>query len=93
MAALDCYLSRVLDEARGRGYQFDASKIRYRRCHHGVAEVTTGQLAYEWAHLLAKLSVRDPSRRRVARQGLVEPHECFLVVPGPIAEWERILRI
>jgi hypothetical protein len=52
--------------------------------------VTTGQLAYEWAYLLSKLSVRDPSRWRIARQRLVEPHERFLVVPGPIADWERM---
>lgn len=89
VAALDCYLSRVLDEARGRGYQFDASKIRYRRCRHRAGQVTTGQLAYEWEHLLTKLSVRDPSRWQVARQRPCEPHECFRVVPGPIADWER----
>lgn len=89
VAALDCYLSRVLDEARGRGYHFDASKIQYRRCRHGVAQVTTGQLAYERDHLLAKLLVRDPSRWRAVQRSPCEPHDCFRVVPGPVADWER----
>src|SRR5512145_2053086 len=55
IAAIDCYLSRVLDEARARGYAFDASKVGYRRCRHGAAAVGSGQLAHEWSHLLAKL--------------------------------------
>jgi hypothetical protein len=89
VSALDCYLSRVLDEARARGYRFDASKIRYRRCGKVRAQVSTGQLAHEWAHLLAKLAVRDPSRWRTERRRRVQPHGCFRVVPGSTADWER----
>ena len=89
LAALDCYLSRVLDEARARGYAFDASKIRYRRCRHARAPVTAGQLAHEWRHLLAKLSARDPARAGAQRHDRAEPHGCFRVVAGGIADWER----
>jgi len=89
VAALDCYLSRVLDEARLRGYRLDASKIRYRRCRHARAHVMAGQLAHEWKHLLAKLAARDPSRWKTARRGRVQPHACFRMVPGSIADWER----
>jgi len=88
-AAIDCYLSRVLDEARRRGYDFDASKIGYRRCRRGHAPVQAGQLAHEWAHLLAKLRLRDPSRWWAERRRRPEPHGCFRIVPGPVAEWER----
>jgi hypothetical protein len=89
VAAMDCYLSRVLDEARERGYEFDASKIKYRKCRHGSVSVTAGQIEHEWEHLLGKLKVRDSSRWRV--QGQLQPsqHGCFHVVPGPIADWER----
>jgi hypothetical protein len=87
VAALDCYLSRVLDEARNRGYGFNASKIAYRKCRHLPMTVTLGQLEYEWKHLLGKLKVRDPSRWRP--QLRPSPHGCFRVVPGPIANWER----
>jgi hypothetical protein len=89
LAAIDCYLSRVLDEARERGYRFDASKIRYRRCRRGHARVTGGQLAHEWKHLLAKLAVRDRPRWRAARGREPEPHGCFRVVEGGVAPWER----
>jgi hypothetical protein len=88
-AAVDCYLSRVLDEAQSRGYRFDASKIRYGRCRHAPATVSTGQLEYEWDHLLAKLAARDPARWRAERLHRPEPHGCFRAVPGPIAPWER----
>ena len=89
IAALDCYLSRVLDEARSRGYGFDASKIVYRRCRHARLLVTTGQLAFEWTHLLGKLAKRDPARWRALRRTKPVVHGCFFVVPGPIADWER----
>jgi hypothetical protein len=89
VAAIDCYLSRVLDEARARGYAFDASRIRYRRCRHGSAAVANGQLAHEWAHLLAKLEVRDRPRWTAERRRRPEPHPCFRVVDGPVAGWER----
>ncbi len=89
VAAIDCYLSRVLDEARRRGYRFDASKIEYRRCRRGHARVTSGQLAYEWEHLLAKLWARDRARWRAERPQRPLPHGCYRVVVGPLADWER----
>lgn len=90
VAAVDCYLSRVLDEARARGYAFDATKIRYRRCAGGRTSVTAGQLSHEWEHLLAKLKARDRERWREARRGHAGAHPCFRVVPGPVAGWERV---
>lgn len=89
IAAIDCYLSAVLDEARARGYSFDGSKIRYGRCRRGHARVTADQLAYEWRHLLRKLAVRDRTRWRLTRPHAPEAHPCFRVVPGPVADWER----
>jgi hypothetical protein len=92
LGALECYLSRVLDEAVARGYAFDAKKIAYRRCRHVAFTVTSGQLAHEWAHLQAKLRRRAPRLWRQQRP--LEPlaHPCFVVVPGPIALWERTER-
>lgn len=89
VAAIDCYLSRVLDEARRRGYRFDASRIEYRPCRRGHARVTSGQLAHEWEHLLAKLRARDRARWRAERPHRPQPHGCFRVVAGPVADWER----
>ena len=92
LAALDCYLSRVLEEAQERGYRFDAAKIGVRRCRHGAVQVTSGQLRYEWVHLLAKLEVRDHERWARARRGSPRPHPCLQVVAGGVAPWERALR-
>jgi hypothetical protein len=102
--AIECYLSRVLDEARARGYRFDGRKVRYRRAGWRRT-VTAQQLAYEWQHLRAKLARRDPRRLEAIerwlgspRPGVVTgsaceptppPHPCFRVVPGPVAPWER----
>lgn len=89
VAAIDCYLSRVFDEACERNYRFDASKIRYRKCRHGSMVVESGQIEVEWAHLLAKLKVRDRTRWTGERQCSPEPHPCFRVVDGTVAAWER----
>ena len=86
-AAIDCYLSRVLDEARARGYAFDAAKIRYRRCG-ARRPVTRGQLEHEWRHLLRKLAARDPQRRRQALAAGLRVHPCFRAVPGAVEPWE-----
>lgn len=89
VTSLDCYLSRVVDEARVRSYRFDASKIRYRKCRGGHLSITDGQLAHEWQHLLRKLRARDRARFAAARALDPSAHPCFDVVPGEIADWER----
>lgn len=89
VATIDCYLSRVFDEACERRYKFDASKISYRKCRHGSLVVASGQIEYEWEHLLAKLKVRDRQRWTGERHRSPKPHPCFLVVDGPVASWER----
>jgi hypothetical protein len=90
IAALDCYLSRVLDEAGRRGYRFDGSKIRYARCRHVPAQVSSGQLDHERRHLEGKLARRDPGMcERMPRRQRPLPHPCFVVIPGPVAGWER----
>ncbi len=67
VAALDCYLSRVLDEALLRGYRFDRTKITYQRGCLSRMRVTTGQIEFEWKHLLAKLAMRDQGFWRRSR--------------------------
>jgi hypothetical protein len=89
LEAIDCYLSRVLDEARRRGYSFDAAKIRYRACA-SRAPVNRGQLACEWKHLLAKLAARDPRWRKKVFPLRVRAHPCLRARPGPVEPWERI---
>ena len=87
---LDAYLGAILDEADRRGYAFDRSKIEPARVRGRLA-VTSGQLDFEWAHLAAKLRLRDPERyrrMRAARRPLAHP--LFTVVGGGIEPWERV---
>jgi hypothetical protein len=86
---LNSYLAIVYDEALQRGYHFDRRKLG--RCQsHGHIPETTGQLAFEWAHLLKKLQQRQPDRfeelKAVTRPAA---HPLFRIVPGPVRGWER----
>lgn len=83
--SIDCYLSRVYDEAIARGYVFDRSKIRYAKQCRSRRPVTDGQLAYELAHLRRKLRQRAPERR-IAK---LLVHPCFKVRRGAVESWER----
>jgi hypothetical protein len=87
---LDAYLWRVCEEATQRGYRFDAGKLG----DAGVCPrlpVTEGQLAYELAHLKAKLQVRSPDWHRSVVEVLrPDPHPLFFVTPGDVEPWERI---
>lgn len=87
--AISAYLAAVHEEAAARGYAFDRSKIGR------VSEVapilaSRGQVEYEWAHLLAKLAVRNPALLpELAAVDVPECHPLFRPVPGPVAPWER----
>ena len=87
---IDCYLQGIHAEAVERGYSFDRSKIG---CAEGAGPVlvTSGQIEYEWRHLLQKLAARDPELYDEWR--LITAPEChplFHVQPGPIEAWERL---
>lgn len=86
--AIACYLQEVYNEATRRGYRFDAAKIGP---HQSVAtiSVTRGQLDYEWAHLKAKLKLRDPARlEELKHLTQPRPHPLFRVIAGSVAPWE-----
>ncbi|MDO4784863.1 MAG: pyrimidine dimer DNA glycosylase/endonuclease V [Propionibacteriaceae bacterium] len=85
LAGISTYLWGLAHEARRRGYRFDTTKIGSPRDPTLRVELTTGQLAYEWAWLQAKLAVRAPS---LAGTGEPRPHPMFNLVDGPIADWE-----
>ena len=89
-SALNCYLASVLSEATRRGYSFDASKVGPVRAAAPIV-CTSGQLEYEWQHLLRKLRARSPTVFRACRAvANPEPHPLFRIEAGPIEEWERV---
>jgi hypothetical protein len=92
-AAIAIYLSGVLEEARRRGYAFDAGKIAPTDLC-GTIEATQGQLLYEWRHLKRKLERRDPGRYQDCRSVKVPaPHSLFRIRPGEVEAWERVTSV
>ena len=84
------YLRAVHAEATARGYRFDAGRIG-RGGRLDTIAVTEGQIDHEWAHLRAKLALRDPGRLAVLASVVQpEPHPAFHLVPGSVAEWEVV---
>lgn len=87
--AVAAYLREVQREAERRGYRFDATKIG--RASRVRLTVTRGQLAYELAHLRAKLEARDAEAlRRIAGIVRPEPHPLFDAVSGEVESWEAL---
>src|SRR5664279_1667884 len=58
LAAISLYLRAIHAEAEMRGYSFDKGRIKPTR-KAVTLTVTSGQMAYEWTHLLAKLKERN----------------------------------
>jgi hypothetical protein len=87
--AINAYLAAVHAEATARGYAFDRSKIGPVRVVEPIA-ATSGQVDYEWAHLLRKLAARSPALFERWRDfDAPECHPLFHAHPGPVAAWER----
>lgn len=88
-SAMSSYLKGVHAEAVARGYAFDRSRIG-RANRHAHILVTTGQVEYEWRHLLQKLAARNPALHEQWRAiSTPECHPMFRLQPGPIESWER----
>ena len=87
-AGIAQYLWAVQTEAAARGYRFNASKIR-QPAGPSTLMVSDGQMAYEWQHLVAKLTQRAPDwLAGLAVDAAPLPHPLFTVTPGDIAPWE-----
>ncbi len=88
--AINYYLSELYAHSVERGYNFNKDKF----CHDAypiMMEVTDKQLAYEFAHLLNKLEVRDEPRfEELKSLSEIEPHPMFQVVTGEIESWEVV---
>ena len=89
LTAIALYLKAVHDEAETRGYAFDGSKFRATRTRL-LIPVTSGQIAYEWAHLMDKLRRRNPEFYLKWRNTTApRPHPLFRVHVGEMESWER----
>jgi hypothetical protein len=88
-SAINAYLAGVHEEAAARGYEFDRRKIGPVRALAPIS-ATSGQIEYEWRHLMRKLAVRDAAlHRRWRAAKSLRCHPLFRRVRGPVAAWER----
>ncbi|WP_308465136.1 pyrimidine dimer DNA glycosylase/endonuclease V [Rathayibacter soli] len=88
--AIGAFLCGIADEADTRGYTFNRAKILEVDDALEPIPVTVGQLAYEWAHLMSKLTVRSPAVAAEWEQTrLPESHVLFTLIEGSIASWEH----
>jgi hypothetical protein len=84
VACVNAYLRVVYDEARRRGYRFNAAKLGRVATQPRITE-TAGQLDYERGHLMRKLKVRDGERyRTLARTRRPLAHPLFRIGPGRV---------
>jgi hypothetical protein len=84
------YLWAIHDEATKRGYTFDSTKIGKPRSRHKLT-VTSGQVQYEFEHLLRKLKQRNPPLYHLHKDVTTPAlHPMFKRVRGGIAEWEKV---
>ena len=58
LAAISLYQQAIYAEAVARGYAFDRNKIQV-TAEPATLVVTSGQLDYEWMHLMNKLKARN----------------------------------
>ena len=83
------YLRAVHAESLERGYRFDKGKIARLRTSKRLT-VTSGQIDFEWRHLMKKLEARASQlHEKCPAENTPLPHPLFRVTPGGVADWER----
>jgi len=92
IAQINCYLYFILQESQLRNYNFNASKIHYGQTTLALdMNVTSGQVNFEFNHLMSKLKIRDINKyKRLCSIDKIEPHPLFKIVPGEIESWEKL---
>lgn len=87
---LSHYLYFVYEEAEKRGYSFDKTKLS--KSHFAeTIQVTSGQIQFEFEHLLKKLKTRDPERyTRIKDTERIRIHPSLQRVKGEVESWEKI---
>ena len=85
------YLNGIFQEAKNRNYNFNQKKISLLKPLRKRIKVSSGQLVYEFQHLLKKLKIRDRKKyQELKKIKKAKAHFLFSVVSGPVAKWEKI---
>jgi hypothetical protein len=88
--AIGSFLLEVYSEACRRDYNFDRNKIKSCKFDSKI-HVTTGQVDYEFKHLLKKLEVRDRVKYFEYKDlKQIEVANIFVEVEGSVESWEVV---
>ena len=86
---INYYLANVFKESQNRGFRFNSEKIGKTISNINQIKITSGQIRYEFDHLLNKLLLRDKSLyKKFKTIKIIDPHPLFIVIPGNIESWE-----
>lgn len=87
--AINAYLAEIYKEAKKRKYSFDKKKIKFSKIKKRIA-VSSGQIDFEFKHLLKKLKSRDKKKyEKICLVKKIKANPIFSVIPGKIEDWER----
>ena len=88
--AINKYLEHISIEAEERNYNFDSRKFTRIKQEERII-VTSGQIHFEFAHLLKKLQKRDKVLfKKISQLKKIESHPLFSRQRGGIAPWEKL---
>lgn len=89
LISINKYLEYIFIESQSRNYQFDETKfIQYP--DNVKIPITSGQLEFEFAHLLKKLQIRSPLLySKLKDTNEIAPHPIFTLIIGEKEDWEK----
>ena len=88
LGAIASYLRYIEKEAKKRGYKFNSNKIINKRIKAKIL-VNSGQIEYEFKHLLKKLKEREPNLyKKLKDTRTIKLHPLFKKKKGGVEEWE-----
>ena len=90
ISAIGFYLYHVSKEGKRRGYNFAKEKILALNEEIAPIKLHSGQLLFEFQHLMSKLTTRAPEEyEQLLKIKKIELHPLFKVVEGGIEPWEK----
>ncbi|MEM5835131.1 MAG: pyrimidine dimer DNA glycosylase/endonuclease V [Candidatus Aenigmatarchaeota archaeon] len=92
IAAINAYLYEIYKEGIRRNYKFDGKKILHIEAKE-IISISSGQIKYEFEHLLKKLRKRNKKKYRELlkiKNNEIEPNPIFKIVSGDIEYWEKV---
>lgn len=87
--AINNYLAQIYTQAVKRKYKFDNTKFQYTKSISKIP-VTSGQIKFEFNHLLNKLKSRDIKKyNQIKNTKNIQINPIFIKVKGDIESWEK----